>query len=208
MSSVIVSRIISSAQAIERLIAGESLRDTWITGLLDLNPLVVSRWICGEDLRGIYRPIVIQRCILDGLNVEGRTFYEGVELVNCRITVARFKQAYFYSSLLIEDCVFQESFEGQGIQSDGPIAIRNTVFSGYANFSGINLRNKVSLRDVSFPGGTNLLHELTDGSRGQLGRKITLDGCRFCVADVPAELEAARLGIAPLSECDPGGAEG
>jgi hypothetical protein len=206
MSSVTMPRITSSVQAIqaiERLGAGESIRDTWVTGLLDLDPLVVSRWLCGEDLRGIYQPIIVQHCILDGLNLGGRTFYEMVELVNCRVVVSHFEQAYFYSSLLIEDCVFEGDFEGRGIQSDGLMVIHNTVFAAYADFSGISLRNKVNLLDVFFPGGTNLLHELANGSRGQLGEEITIDGCRFCSADVPAGLETAQLGITPLIECNP-----
>lgn len=209
MSSAITPKVTSPVQALKRLSFGESIRDTRITGLLDLDPLVVSRWLCGEDLRGIYQPIILHHCILDGLNLEGRTLYEMVELIGCRVAVAHWKQAYFYSSLLIEDCIFEEDFEGREIQSDGRIVIHDTVFAGYADFGGVSLRGKVNLLDVAFPGGTNLLHELAqvDESRKRLGREITLDGCRFRAADVPAGLEAARLGIAPFIERDLGGAE-
>jgi len=208
MSSAAMLEVISPAQALKRLSIGESIQDTRVTGLLDLDPLVVSRWLCGEDMRGIYQPIILHHCTLDGLDLEGRTFYEMVELVGCRIVAAYFKQAYFYSSLLVEDCVFERDFEGQGIQSDGRMVIHNTVFAGHADFSGISLRNRVNLLDVSFPGGTNLLHVLVNGSRKRIGREIMINGCRFRADDVPAGLEMARLGITPLVESDPRGAEG
>ena len=84
----------------------------------------------------------------------------------------------------------------------------NVTLSSYVDFSGVSLRYKASLLNVSFPGGTNLLRVLANGSRERIGREITLDGCQFRTADVPAGLEAARLGITPLIESDPCGAEG
>ncbi len=208
MSLAATLKVTAPVQVLARLSIGESIQDTRVTGLLDLDPLVVSRWLCGEDLRGIYQPIILRHCILDGLDLEGRTFYEMVELVGCRIVMAHFKRAYFYSSLLIEDCVFEGDFEGQDIQSDGRMVVHNTVFAGYTDFSGVSLRNKVNLLDVSFPGGTNLLHVLANGSRERLGREIMINGCRFRAADVPAVLEAAQLGITPPIKGDPCGAEG
>jgi hypothetical protein len=208
MSSAITLEVTPAVQALERLSTGESIRETRVTGLLDLDPLVVSRWLCGEDLRGIYQPIVLHHCVLEGLDLEGRTFYEMVEMVGCRVMAAHFKQAYFYSSLLIEDCVFDDDFEGRGIQSDGRMVIHSTTFTGYADFSGISLRNRVSMLGVSFPGGTNLLHVLANGSRERLGQEIMINGCRFRAADVPAGLDAAQLGITPLIEGDPRGTEG
>ena len=189
-----------SRQALEHLSIGESIQDVRVVGLLDLDPLVVSRWLCGEDLRGIYQPVILHNCLLDGLDLENRTFYEMVELVGCRVAAAHFKQAYFYSSLLIEDCVFEGDFCGQHIQSDGRVVVHNTLFVGYADFGEASLRGKVNLVDVSFPGGTNLLHVLVSNSRERLGREIRLDGCRVRAADVPAGLDAARLGIMPLVE--------
>jgi hypothetical protein len=179
-----------------------------VVGLLDLDPLVVSRWLCGEDLRGIYQPVILHNCLLDGLDLENRTFYEMVELVGCRVAAAHFKQAYFYSSLLIEDCVFEGDFNGRGIQSDGRIVVHDTVFTGYADLSGASLRGRVNLVDVSFPGGANLLHVLVNDWRERLGREIRFAGCRFRAQDIPAGLDAARLGITPLVEGDPRGAEG
>ena len=202
MSSIATVGVTLPAQALERLSTGESIQSTRVAGLLDLDPLVVSRWICGEDMRGIYQPIVLRHCVLDGLDLGGRTFYRIVELVGCRIIAARFRQAYFYSNVLIRDCVFERDFEGRGIQSDGRIVIHNTVFAGHADFSGISLRNRVNLLTVSFLGGTNLLHVLANGSQERIGREIMLNGCRFRAADVPAGLEMARLGITPLVESD------
>ena len=75
-------------QVLERLSIGEAIQDARVAGLLDLDPLVVSRWLCGEDLCGIYQPIILHDCILDGLDLERRTFYEMVELVGCRVAVA------------------------------------------------------------------------------------------------------------------------
>jgi uncharacterized protein YjbI with pentapeptide repeats len=195
-------------QVLEHLSIGEPIQYARVVGLLDLDPLVVSRWICGEDLRGIYQPILLRHCTLDGLGLEGRTFYEMVELVGCRVTAAHFRQAYFYSSLLIEDCVFEGDFEGWGLQSEGRVVVHNTVFSGWADFSAVELRGRANLVDVSFAGGTNLLHVLVDGSRGLLGREIRFSGCRFRAADVPAGLGAAQLGLTPPIEGDLGGAEG
>jgi hypothetical protein len=195
-------------QVLEHLSIGEPIQYARVIGLLDLDPLVVSRWLCGEDLRGVYQPILLRHCTLDGLGLEGRTFYEMVELVGCRVTVAHFQHAYFYSSLLIEDCVFKGDFEGWGLQSEGRVVVHNTVFSGRADFSAVELRGRVNLVDVSFPGGTNLLHVLVDGSRDLLGREIRFSGCRFRAADVPAGLGAALLGIAPLVEGALSGAEG
>lgn len=208
MSSAATLRVTSPLQVLERLSIGEPIQDTRVAGLLDLDPLVVSRWVCGEDLRGIYQPILLRGCVLDGLDLEGRTFYEMVELVGCRIAAAHFKKAYFYSSLLVEDCVFGGDFEGRSVQSDGRVVVHNTVFTGWADFSAISLRGRTDLVDVSFPGGTNLLHGLVNGARDLLGSRIRFRGCRFRAADVPAELGAARLGIAPLVEGGPGGAEG
>lgn len=185
---------------LERLSIGEPVQDVRVTGLLDLDPLVVSRWLCGEDMRGIYQPISLHHCILDGLDLEGRTFYELVELVDCRIAVAHFTQAYFYSGVLIEDCIFEGNFRGRGIQNDGRMVIHNTVFNGWAEFGGTSLRGMANLVDVSFPGGTNLLHVLVNGSQERLGREIVFSGCQFRPGDIPAELEATQSGIAPLFE--------
>lgn len=208
MAPATTLRVISPLQVLERLSIGEPIQDVRVTGLLDLDPLVVSRWVCGEDLRGIYQPIVLHRCILNGLDLEGRTFYEMVELVGCHIAAAHFKRAYFYANLLIEDCVFEGDFEGQGIQNDGRMVIYNTIFNNWAAFENISLRGGVDLIDVSFPGGTNLLHVLINDAQERLGREIRFRDCRFRAADVPAGLDAARLGIAPLIEGDPRGAEG
>jgi hypothetical protein len=208
MSSAAPLRVTSPMQVLEHLSIGEPIQYARVIGLLDLDPLVVSRWLCGEDLRGIYQPILLRHCTLDGLDLEGRTFYEMVELVGCRVTAAHFQQAYFYSSLLIEDCVFKGDFEGRGLQSEGRIVIHNTVFTGWADFSAVGLRGRVNLVDVSFPGGTNLLHGLVDGSRDLLGREIKFSGCRFRTPDVPAGLGAAQLGLTPPIERDLGGAEG
>jgi hypothetical protein len=189
MSSAAKLRVASSAQVLEHLSIGEPIQDTRVTGLLDLDPLVVSRWLCGEDLRGIYQPIIVRHSVLDGLDLEGRTFYEMVELVGCHVAVAHFKHAYFYSSLLVEDCVFEGDFDGRGIQSDGRVVFHHTVFAGRADFSALSVRGRADLVDVSFPGGTNLLRILANGSHDLLG------------------LEAARCGILPLGERLPGGAE-
>ncbi len=201
--------ITSPVQALERLSIGEPIQWTRVPGLLDLDPLVVSRWMCGEDLRGVYQPIVLDHCVFDKLDLEGRTFYEMVEMSGCRITAGNFRRAYFYAGLLIEDCVFDGDFEGRDMQSDGRIVIRNTVFAGYANFEGIHLHNRVSLLGVSFPSGTNLLRALVEGSQERLEGEISLNGCRFCAADVPAGLETARLGVgfAPLVKDDLSGAK-
>ena len=208
MLSAAMLRATSPIQVLQHLSIGESIQDTRVTGLLDLDPLVVSRWLCGEDLCGIYQPVVLRHCVLDGLDLEGRTCYEMVELVDCHIVVAHFKQAYFYSSLLVEACVFEGDFEGRGIQSDGRVVIQNTVFTGWADFSALRLRGRTDLVDVSFPGGTNLLHVLANGSQKLLGREIRFNGCRFRAADVPAGLDAKRLGVLPLAEGDLGGMEG
>lgn len=208
MLSAAMLRAISPMQVLQHLSIGESIQDTRVTGLLDLDPLVVSRWLCGEDLCGIYQPVILRHCVLDGLDLEGRTCYEMVELVDCHIAVAHFKQAYFYSSLLIEACVFEGDFEGRGIQSDGRVVVQNTIFAGWADFSALHLRGRADLVDVSFPGGTNLLHVLANGSHKLLGREIRLNGCRFRAADVPVGLDAARLGILPLAEGEPRGAKG
>ncbi|HET91088.1 MAG TPA: hypothetical protein ENN99_10180 [Chloroflexi bacterium] len=202
-------KITPAIQVLKRLSSGETIQDTWIIDPLDPDPLVVSRWVCGEDLRGIYQPILIRNCYIDDLNLAQRTFYERVELVDCRIMTSCFRQAYFYSSLLIEDCVFRGGIDSQYIQGDGPIVIHNTVFSGYVDWGGLQWRNQVDLLDVSFPGGTNLLHELYAHKRaGRLGRKTTLARCHFRVADIPAGLGTAHPGIAPLVESYLGGVEG
>jgi hypothetical protein len=181
-------KVESPVQILERLSIGERVQDRWVAGLLDLDPLVVSRWLCGEDLRGIYQPIVLHRCTLEGLDLEGRTFYEAVELLECQVAAAHFKRAYFYSSLLVEDCTFEGDFEGQEMQSDGRLIVCNTTFAGWAEFGDMNLRGEIDLVDVSFPGGTNLLRVLTNGSRERLGREIRISGCRFRPGDVPADL--------------------
>lgn len=208
MSPTAKLRVISSRRALESLSIGESIQHARVAGLLDLDPLVVSRWLCGEDLRGIYQSILLHHCVLDGLDLEGRTFYEMVELVGCRVAAAHFTQAYFYSSLLIEECVFEGEIHGWGIQNDGRMIIHNTIFDGWAEFGNISLRGNVNLVDVAFPGGTNLLHALAGGSRERLGREIRFSGCQFRAADIPAGLRAAQLGITPLIEGDPRGAEG
>jgi hypothetical protein len=208
MSSTATLEATSPTQALERLSIGEPVQGVQVTGLLDLDPLIVSRWLCGEDMRGIYQPILLRHCVLDGLDLEGRTFYELVELVGCRIAAAHFAQAYFYSGMLIEDCIFEGDFHGRGIQNDGRMVIHNTIFTGWAEFSSISLRGKVNLVDVSFPGGTNLLNVLVNGSQERLGREIMFSGCQFRSTDVPAGLEAAQLGIVPLIEGDLRSAEG
>lgn len=201
-------KVTSPAQVLERLSIGEPIQDVRVEGLLDLDPLVVSRWLCGEDMRGIYQPVILHNCLLDGIDLEARTFYEMVELVGCRIAAAHFARAYFYSSLLIEDCIFEGDFHGRGIQNDGRIVIHNTVFAGWADFEGLELRGRADLMGVSFVGGTNLLQVLFNDSREQLGREIRFSGCGFRAHDVPAGLEVAQLGIVPLAESDLGSTKG
>jgi hypothetical protein len=208
MPSADTLRVVPSHQVLERLSIGERIQDVRIAGLLDLDPLVVSRWLCGEDMRGIYQPILLRDCVLDGIDLEGRTFYEMVELVGCRIAGAHFAQAYFYSVLIIEDCIFEGDFYGRGMQSDGRIVIHNTAFTGWAEFDDASLRGSVDLVGVSFLGGTNLLHVLADGSQKRLGREVRFSMCGVRASDVPAGLDVTRLGIVPLVEGDPRGAEG
>ncbi len=200
--------VMSPTQVLEHLSIGEPIQDARVEGLLDLDPLVMGRWLCGEDMRGIYQPIILHNCLLDEIDLEARTFYEMIELVGCRIAAAHFAQAYFYSSLLIEDCIFEGDFHGRGIQNDGRVVIHNTVFVGWAEFEGLVLRGRADLIGVSFLGGTNLLHILFNNSREQLGREIRLSGCGFHAHDVPAGLEIAQLGIVPLAESGLGGAKG
>jgi len=202
-----ITSLRSPAQVLERLSLGESIRRTRVAGTLDLDPLVVSCWLCGDDMRGIYQPIVLDHCTLDGLNLRGRVFYEKVALAGCRIAAAHFENAYFYAGLLIKDCVFERDFEGRGIQSDGRVVIHNTMFAGRADFSGISLRHEVDLFELSFPGGTNLLHVLAHGLREHIGREIAINDCRFRAADMPAELDMTSLKIAPLIESTPSSTE-
>ena len=150
-------KVMSPAQGLEHLSIGEPIQDARVEGLVDLDPLVMGRWLCGEDMRGIYQPIVLHNCLLDGIDLEARTFYEMIELVGCRIAAAHFARAYFYSSLLIEDCIFEGDFHGRGIQNDGRIVIRNTVFAGWAEFEGLDLRGRADLMGVSFLGGIKFL---------------------------------------------------
>jgi hypothetical protein len=200
MSSAITQKVVSSLEVLDRLSIGDSIQDVRIVGLLDLDPLVVSRWLCGEDLRGVYQPIVLHRCTLDDLDLERRTFYELVELVDCRVAAAHFKQAYFYANLLIEDCIFEGEFHGQGIQNDGRIVIYNTIFNHWAGFENADLRGRVDLVDVSFPGGTDLLHVLINGSEKPPEPEIQFRGCQFRAADVPVGLERVFLGIKTIAD--------
>ena len=79
---------------------------------------------------------------------------------------------------------------------------------GWAEFNDINLRGRADLMGVSFLGGTDLLRVLVNGLPERLGRDIMFSSCGFRAADVPAGLEAAKLGIVPLIEGKPRGAEG
>jgi len=200
-------RVVSSSQALERLSIGEHIQGVRIAGLLDLDPLVISRWLCGEDMRGIYQPILLRECVIDGIDLEGRTFYEMVELVGCRVTAAHFARAYFYSILTIEDCIFEGDFQGRGIQSDGRLIVHNTVFNGRTEFDGISLRGRTDLVGVSFRGGTNLLHVLANEAQEQIGREIRFSKCKFRASDVPEGLDAERLGIEPFVDGGLRGAE-
>jgi uncharacterized protein YjbI with pentapeptide repeats len=190
---------------LERLSTGKRTQSMHVTGSLDVDPLVVSRWLCGEDMRGVYQPIILRDCILDELNLDGCTFYEVVRLTDCRIATARFAQAYFYTTLLIENCIFEETFEGQYLQSDGGIVVHNTVFTGWANFSGVSLRGELDFVGVSFPGGTDLLYILTENLTEH---RIRFSGCRFRAADIPAGLDLDQSGITPLVEDNPRSTKG
>lgn len=181
--------ILSSDKVLEYLSVGRTIRDVWIAGPLDLDPLVVSRWLCGEDMRGIYQPIVMHHCFLDELDLSGRTFYERVELVECYVAASSLRQAYFYDALLIEDCIFRDAVDASNVQSEGPFIVRHTTFTGYADFSGANLRGGATFFGVSFPGGTNLLSVLNNKSG-----LLTISGCRFRPADIPPELDPERIG--------------
>jgi hypothetical protein len=193
------------SQILKRLSSGERTQSVHVTGSLKVDPLVVSRWLCGEDMRGVYQPIVLRDCLVDQLSLDGCTFYDMVRLVGCRIAAARFARAYFYSILLIENCTFEGSFEGQHMQNDGGIVVRNTIFSGWADFGGASLRGELDFIGVSFPGGTNLLCLLTEELTKH---KIRFNSCRFRAADIPAELDLDQLGITPLVEDDPRSTKG
>jgi hypothetical protein len=207
MLPMTTQQIISPSQVLERISTGKSTQSVRIAGSLGVDPLIVSRWLCGEDMRGVYQPIVLRDCILDELDLEGCTFYETVQLTGCRIAAAHFAEAYFYSFLLIENCVFEEPFEGQHVQNDGGLIVHNTVFTGRADFSGASLRGELDLVGVSFPGGTNLLYLLAD-KWATIGRRTRLSGCQFRAADIPPGLGIDRLGIAPLGEGDARGTKG
>jgi hypothetical protein len=200
MPPTIDIRTASPLQVLERLSMGERIQNLHINGLLDLDPLVVSRWLCGEDMRGIYQPIVLHHCIIDGIDLENRTFYEMVELVDCRISAAYFTQAYFYSMLILEDCIFDGDFHGRQIQNDDRVVIHNTVFTNWADFDNIDLRGRADLMGTSFLGGTNLLHTLKDRAPEKLGYEILLSSCGFQAADVPQDLDTTNLGIVPIAK--------
>ena len=195
-------------QVLERLSTGEQIENLHITGLLDVDPLVVSRWLCGEDMLGIYQLIVLHNCVIDGIDLVGRTLYETFELVGCRVKASHFAQAYFYSMVMIEDCIFEGDFDGKGIQNDERLVIHNTVFAGWADFEGISLRGRADLRGVSFLGGTNLLQILLNDAHDRIGYDITFSGCGFRAADVPKGLDPALLGIVPLVKGNARGAKG
>ncbi len=188
--SITMPEMIPSARVLEHLSVGRPVHDAWIAGPLDLDPLVVSRWLCGEDMRGIYQPIVMHRCFLDVLDLSGRTFYERVELVECYVAASSLRQAYFYDVLLIEDCIFRDALDARNVQSEGPFIIRNTTFTGYADFGGADLRGGATFSGVSFPGGTNLL----SGLGGKMG-PLTISGCRFRPVDIPPGLDPECVGL-------------
>ena len=208
MPSSSALRTQSAHQVLERLSTGEQIENLHITGLLDLDPLVVSRWLCGEDMLGIYQLIVLHNCVIDGIDLEGRTLYETFELVGCRVKAAHFAQAYFYSMVMIEDCIFEGDFDGKGIQNDERLVIHNAVFTGWADFEGISLRGRADLRGVSFLGGTNLLQVLSNDVHDRIGYDITFSGCGFRASDVPSGLDPALLGTVPLVKGNARGAKG
>ena len=199
MLPMAAQRILSPSQVLERISTGKSTQSVRIAGPLGVDPLIVSRWLCGEDMRGVYQPILLHNCVLDELNLEDCTFYETVQLTGCRIGAAHFSKAYFYSVLLIENCVFAGTFDGQRVQNDGGVIVHNTVFTGRADFSAADLRGELDLVGVSFPGGTNLLHLLTSDP-ASIGHRVRLSGCQFLAADIPPRLKTDRLGIVPLIE--------
>ena len=203
MNQITEPKATSPQDALDLLSAGKPIRNAQINDMLNLDPLVMSRWLCGEDMRGIYLPIILCSCSLNGLNAEGRTFYEMFELTGCHISEARFNQAYFYSILLIEECIFEKEFDGKHIQSDGRVVIHNTVFTHWADFSHISWRGKVDLVGVSFPGGTNLLQVLNEQPQIRFEREIRISGCGFRREDVPPELRRRGLGIVPLAQSNP-----
>jgi len=177
--------IIPASEVLERLSIGEPITGVHVAGTLDMDPLVVSRWLCGEDLRGIYQPILFHDCSIESLDIHGRTFYELVEIVGCVVQQANISQAYFYSSLMIEDARFEGAVNATNIQADGRVVIHGTVFTGHVDLSGILLRQSGNLSVVRFAGGTNLLHETVEQWEAHFPAGLSLSGCAFRPEDVP-----------------------
>jgi len=162
---------------------GDPIVGARITGNLDLDPLVISRWVCGEDLRGIYQPIILHECEIERLDLSGRTFYEMVELIDCTIEQAALSQAYFYDSLVIGDTRFEGPVDGRYIQADGRVVVHDTLFTHYLDVEGLSLRQHSNFSAVSFTGGTNFLHYI---EKRHFPAGVSLQGCSFRPEDVPA----------------------
>lgn len=187
-------RTIPAPEALERLSIGEPIFDAHITGLLDLDPLVVSRWVCGEDLRGVYQPIAFHNCDIDQLDLGRRTFYEMVEIVGCVVGQASLFQAYFYASLLIEDTCFEQPVNARGIQSDGRLVIHNTLFAGHVDLSDLSVGQYANFSAVRFVGGTNLLQEASGHWEARFPAGLSLQGCVFRPEDVPSGFDLTSRG--------------
>ncbi len=143
------SHHVPAEKALALLQQGQTLRDYYVSGKLELTP--------GETWP---QEVKLENCVIEDLICLSVNFSQAVELRNCRFNNCQFTFSYFLRGLLIDTCYFESYLDFQAgghNQADALIRITNNQFSAFVNFFDCQYEGGVVITNNEFLSGTNLL---------------------------------------------------
>ncbi|WP_324675566.1 hypothetical protein [Hymenobacter sp. GOD-10R] len=144
---------LSATVALDKILAGEVLRDYRVIGKLDL--------LAGSSESTYFgHPILLENCWIEELHGSTLSFERPLELLNSYVHKCDLAFAYFLQGLVIEDCVFADylDFQAGGHNKMGyPVRLLRNTFEGFVNFFDCWYEASVHIEGNKFSGGTNLL---------------------------------------------------
>ena len=151
--------LLPATDALQKILAGEVIRNCHITGKLDL--------LAGSDDNTYFvLPIQLENCWVEELYGPVLSYKRPLKLLNSYVQKCDFAFAYFLEGLVVEDCVFADylDFQAGGHNKTGyPVQLLRNTFEGFVNFFDCWYEDFVHVEGNKFTMGTNLLGALKHG---------------------------------------------
>lgn len=140
---------ITSTYALDLIMSGQSLKDYYVTGKVELTGL--------DDFD---MPVEADNCIFEHFEAISSLFLKKVKLTNSDFKDCSFMFSYFPGGLEIDNCSFDSylDFQSGGHNKEGkPVFICNSTFKNFVNFFDCWYESEVVIKNNDFQQGTNLL---------------------------------------------------